>query len=459
MKTNIVEKLLPLCAFVTLLPLVAVAAGCSNETTVEQPNILIIFPDDLGYETIGAYGGQDFETPNIDAMAAAGVRFSRAYTSPVCTPSRVSLHTGLYTFDHKQTDVLPVHLGTEESVDFSGTPTFAQLLQQSGYQTSVTGKWQLATLCHHPDHPYVAGFDSWCVWQIWDCEHSAKTTRYKNPWLNQDGLVLDGSTITEDRLLPNGQTMPAGTVLTDATKQFGSDVLHRYVKDRMAQAVEADEPFLIVHNMMLPHVPIVTTPDGGEASLVNMIAYMDRLVGELLDEVEALGIRDNTYVFFIGDNGTQSGQPRNTVAGQVHGGKWKLDDAGTHVPFIVWGPSGIPVAGVSDDLVDITDVFPTMCEIAGVEIPAELFIRGQSIAPQMHGQPSTQSRSFVHGGISGANALFDGQWRYVKKGDSETIIDARQLPQEITEDPLTDEAMAAKERLASLFDELLAGRR
>ena len=120
-------------------------SGLLSSVESARPNILIIFPDDMGYETIGAYGGLDFETPRIDRMAGEGVRFDRAYTSPVCTPSRVSLHTGTYTFDHGALDVLPVHKGTKDFFDFSKMPSFAMLLRDSGYETSVTGKSQLAT--------------------------------------------------------------------------------------------------------------------------------------------------------------------------------------------------------------------------------------------------------------------------------------------------------------------------
>ncbi len=199
------------------------------------PNILILLADDIGYEALGAYGGQDFNTPNLDSMAAQGLRFTRAYTSPACTPSRVSMHTSLHTTEHGQTSTLPVHLGKNVSVKFQAMPTFAQLLQARGYQTSTTGKWQLATLTFHPNHIADAGFDSWCVWQIWD--GSAKTERYWNPYFNRDG-----------------------TVLNDISDRYGPDVLEEYVWERMTTARDADEPFLIVHNMLLPHDPITETP-------------------------------------------------------------------------------------------------------------------------------------------------------------------------------------------------------
>ncbi|WP_047815429.1 sulfatase-like hydrolase/transferase [Rhodopirellula islandica] len=409
-----------------------------------RPNIVMIFADDLGYETLGCYGGLDFQTPRLDRMAAEGLRFTRAYTSPVCTPSRVSLHTGLYVMRHRQTDVLPVHLGTNKLVDFQKLPTFAQQLRSAGYSTSVTGKWQLATLEKHPNHIRDSGFDSWCVWQIW--KDGAKTVRHWNPTLNHDGRVRE-----------------------DVAERFGPDVLVDYVVDQMREATEANTPFLIVHNEMLPHDPIVETPDdrsaGRSASLGNMITYLDKLAGRVLDAAEDLGIRKNTYVIFMGDNGThqrdfrnpKAGQPnerphtRHTQAGRVNGGKYELNDAGTHVPLIVWGPDPVPVDSVCDDLVDVVDLFPTFCELAGHNVPDSISIDGHSIASQFHGRVGPKRDWVIHGIRSDVN-VFDGRWRWSNHLDK--LIDASELPKEQPTDASSNqpsEASAANQRLSNIF--------
>ena len=412
-----------------------------------RPNIVLIMADDLGYEALNCYGGLDFETPNLNRMAQQGLRFSRAYTSPVCTPSRVSLHTGLYVNRHGHVNVLPVHLGTDKAVDFRKFPTFAQRIRANDYRTSVTGKWQLATLEKHPDHIRDAGFDSWCVWQIW--KKGEKTDRHWNPTFNQDGAIRE-----------------------DIADRFGPDVLCDYVIAQMHAAKAAGKPFLIVHNELLPHWPVVETPDDRrlkrEPSLAHFIHYMDKLVGRLLDEVEALGIRDNTYVFFMGDNGTwepdfrnpKAGQPgegphtRHTTAGKVNGGKNQLNDGGSHVPLLVWGPPSVPAGAVCDDLVDIVDLFPTFCELTGTELPASVAIDGRSLIAQVHGKPGIR-RAWVHHALAsnlGGENLFDGRFRLFRHGGK--MIDARALPSEKPADLNDPEVVAAKARLEAVFQEI-----
>ncbi|MGB6223661.1 sulfatase-like hydrolase/transferase [Haloferula sp.] len=431
----------------TFLYIAFALLACHASSAAERPNILLIFADDIGYEALNCYGGQDFETPNLNRMAEQGVRFSRAYTSPVCTPSRVSLHTGLYVNRHGHDSVLPVHGGTRKKVDFEKMPTFAQQIRANGYLTSATGKWQLATLQHHPNHIREAGFDSWCAWQIW--RDGGKTDRHWNPTFNQNGEIRD-----------------------DIADRFGPDVLVDYVIAQMRTAKANGKPFLIVHNELLPHWPIVETPDDRKLkrkpSLAHFIHYMDKLVGRLLDEVEALGIRENTYVVFMGDNGTwepdfknpKSGQPgerphtRHTTAGKVNGGKNQLNDGGSHVPLLVWGPPFVPAGKVCGDLVDVVDLFPTFCELTGTEIPSSIAIDGRSIVPQIHGK-SGVPRPWTHNALSkkfGGETLFDGSFRLFRNNGK--LIDARALPLEKTADPSDPEAAVAKAKLRAVFESI-----
>ncbi|WP_231602496.1 FAD-dependent oxidoreductase [Neorhodopirellula pilleata] len=402
------------------------------ETSHNTPNILLLFADDLGYETLGCYGGQDYATPNLDRLAEQGMRFSRAYTSPVCTPSRMSLYTGVYASRHGYDRVLPVHQGTKKAVDFRGRwTTYPRLLRQAGYQTSVTGKWQLAALEYHPLHCRDAGFDSWCVWQIW--RQGSKTTRYWNPCFNQDGVIRD-----------------------DIADRFGPDVLADYVIDQMRAAVDAKQPFYIHHNMLLPHWPIIQTPhdkaSNQAASLGSMIGYMDQLCGRILAEVDRLGIAENTLVIFMGDNGTDEKAPRQTDAGLVRGGKSDLNDAGTHIPMIVRQTGKIRAGVVVDDLIDIVDWYPTICELAGVELPVTNSLDGVSFARRLHGGERSE-RSWVSGGIGGDISLFDGEWRV--RARSDRVTDARRLPSEAIAETIAEEDADRVGRLRATARSLL----
>lgn len=406
----------------TLISLI-LALNIGYSQAEPRPNILLIVADDLGYEKLGCYGGIGVQTPNLDRLSASGVRFERAYTSPVCTPSRMSIYTGQYAHRHGYTEVLPVHQGTREAVDFEEFTSYAQLLRAQGYHTAVTGKWQLATLDYHPDHCKKAGFDSWCVWQIW--KDSAKTKRYWNVTYNQDGAIVPVDTTT-----------------------FGPDLMAQYVIGEMTKAADKGQPFCIQHNMVLPHIPIIDTPDdqanGTDPSLDGMITYLDQIIGELIAAVERLGIAENTYIIFVGDNGTQSQTPRNTSAGLVQGGKWDLSEGGMHVPLLIAGP-GLSDSSTNAALVDMTDLFPTICALAGVPLPADLIMDGRSMLPVLTGQQK-QHRQWITGAIKKDFAIFDGQWRLHHQG--ERLIDCRKLPEE-KEANLSEEA--AQEALARLL--------
>lgn len=417
--------------FLTLIPFIGTVSAQPSST--QKPNILLIVADDLGYEKVGAYHGLASFTPQLDQMAKKGVLFESAYTSPVCTPSRMSIYTGTYPTTHQYTDVLPVHIGSREWVDFEHWNSYAQLFREQGYLTAVTGKWQLAAIEFYPEHIRTAGFDSWCVWQIW--KGGAKTTRYWNPTYNQDGKML-----------------------TDIGERFGTDVMTEYVIEKMKQAKERNQPFCIQHNMCLPHVPIVQTPVdkamGREGSLDHMIAYMDQQVGHLLDALTDLEIEEQTLVIFMGDNGTESTLARKTVKGEVEGGKWGLNDGGTHIPMIACWPTHIQAGRTIADLVESTDLFPTLCDVGQLDIPQPVGARleGISFFELLMGR-GTGKRKWVTAGVKGNYSLFDGQWRYLYKEDQ--LIDARQLPREQPADLTTMEAQEAKERLRGVLESLL----
>jgi len=341
--------------------------AAAKEADSAKPNIILLLIDDMGYECIGANGCTSYKTPVIDKLAATGVRFDRCYVQPVCTPTRVQLMTGIYNV-RNYTDF--------GEMDPSST-TFANILKKAGYATCISGKWQLGT---DPDLPKKFGFDEHCLWQHTRTEKNAPS-RYMDPGLEINGVIRDFT-----------------------NKEYGPDIVGDYALDFIQR--KKDQPFFLYYTMMLTHGPFQPTPDspgygkkGGEKGAIqsdginrnfsDMVAYTDKLVGRLTAKLDELGIRDNTLLIILGDNGTQRGMVTFMGDRKFLGGKGQPTDAGMHVPLIVNWPDKAKAGTVSDALVDSTDFLPTVCDAAGAPVPPDLKIDGRSFLPQILGQKGT----------------------------------------------------------------------
>ena len=353
---------LAVLSLVSLLPLACSATGPKVED--QRPNIILIMADDLGYECLGANGGTSYQTPHLDRLAATGMRFEHCYSQPLCTPSRVKIMTGIYNIrNYTRFGVLPE---TET--------TFGNLLRDAGYQTCVVGKWQLKGT------PQQFGFDQSCLWQ-----QNRVPERYPNP-----GLEINGERVN----FSNGE--------------YGPDIVSDFACDFIRQNKE--RPFLVYYPMILTHCPFGPTPDSkdwdptskgsktykGDAKYFpDMVQYMDKLIGKLIETVEQSGQRDNTLVIFTGDNGTD--KPVVSMMGNltIEAGKKQMTDAGTRAAMIANWPGIISPGTVSQDLVDFSDFLPTICDAAGVTPPASLNLDGVSFLPQLKGE-SGNPRTWVY---------------------------------------------------------------
>lgn len=336
---------------------VLVAAPASTSAQPRRPNVVLIMADDFGYECVGANGGTSYKTPHLDKLAAGGVRFEHCHAQPLCTPTRVQLMTGQYNVRNYTRFG---HLDPAQK-------TFAQLFKQAGYATAIAGKWQLGQDVHLPRH---FGFDESCLWQ-----HTRRPPRYANPGLEINGKAVDYT---------NGE--------------YGPDVVNAFALDFIAR--HRDKPFLLYYPMILTHNPFQPTPDSpnwdpkakGEKVNTNpkhfadMVTYMDKLVGRVVAAVEKHGLREKTLILFTGDNGTNVGITSQMGARAVRGGKGSTRHTGTHVPLIVNGPGVAAPGRVCRDLVDSTDVLPTMCAAADVAVPSDLKIDGRGFVPQLRGE-------------------------------------------------------------------------
>jgi arylsulfatase A len=352
------------------------AVGTAFAADSPKPNLVLILADDLGYECLGCNGSTSYKTPALDRLAADGVRFRHCYVQPLCTPTRVQLMTGQYNVrNYSRFGVL----------DPDAT-TFAHLLKRAGYATGIVGKWQLS---HGFDGPKKFGFDEYCLWQL-----TRRPPRYANPGLEINGKQVDYS---------NGE--------------YGPDLVNDYALDFIAR--NKSRPFFLYYPMMLTHAPYQPTPDSpdwdpkaiGERVHIDkkhfgeMVGYMDKLVGKLVAKLDELGLRQNTLVLFVGDNGTGRGTVSRMGDVTVAGGKGTTTTAGMHVPLIANWPAAIPPGRVSDDLIDSTDFLPTLCAAAGAALTnppptggggqSGGTIDGRSFLPQLRGEKG-QPREWIY---------------------------------------------------------------
>jgi arylsulfatase A len=260
--------------------------------------------------------------------------------------------------------------------------TFGNVLRDAGYTTAIAGKWQLLG-----DFEGVKnfGFDHHCLWQL-----NRRPSRYPNP-----GLEIDG----EQEDFKNGE--------------FGPDIVSDYVCNFIEEQKDADKPFFVYYPMIMPHWPFVPTPDHpdwdpemwkdavgepggykGPKYWDAFVSYTDKMVGNLMAKLEETGLRDNTLVMWTGDNGTYTGLTTQFKGQAYKGGKGSPKDNGTHVGFIASWPKVIKPGQVSDSLVDLSDVFPTLTDAAGTKTPKGL--DGVSLMPVFQDKGDQRKKDAIY---------------------------------------------------------------
>jgi arylsulfatase A len=362
----------------------------------DRPNIILIMADDLGYECLGSNGSTSYRTPQLDALARKGVRFTHCYSQPLCTPSRVQIMTGRYNHANYQ------YFGYLAPQEF----TFGNLAKQAGYATCIAGKWQLNGLTYKLDRhqdatrPRDAGFDAYCLWQL--TQPRSKGERYAKPLIEQNGRLLD-------------------TTLDD----YGPDVFTDFILDFMER--NRKEPFFVYYPMVLTHDPFVPTPHSAEWSgqrnkknnrfFGDMVHYMDHLVGRIHHKLEELQLSEKTILLFTGDNGTHRSIRSKTQTGSILGGKGTTPNAGTHVPLLAYWKGVTPEGGVCRDLVDFSDMFPTFSEAMGSVHPRPEIVEGRSFLAQLKGERGNP-RSWVY-------CYYDPLWGRLAEYKNQFVRDRR----------------------------------
>lgn len=358
---------------------VALTVGAANLASNIQaseptrPNILLIMADDLSPDALGAYGNTEIRTPHLDALAAEGTIFRTCYTTPVCGPSRVQILTGRYATHtgHWNMGDRPGAPKTHDPpLDFTDTEiTFATMLRDVGYRTTIAGKWQLVTPMGEKIDK--AGFDTHKMWRIGFREgFSARQ-------MSASGEGNPGSRYFHPSITLNGS--PIRTQPSD----FGPDLFVDFLLDTIT--ADTDSPWLAYYPMVLPHGPLGPTPlepdlpyENSPRTFRAFVEYMDHLVGRLVEGIESTGQLDNTLIIFTTDNGTDGGHMKNTPT-----------EAGARVPLIMSWPGVIPKGHVSDALVDFTDLVATVVEAGGTTLPSDREYHGVSMMPYFRGETET----------------------------------------------------------------------
>jgi arylsulfatase A-like enzyme len=400
------------------------------------PNILFILADDLGYADISCCGRRDFTTPNIDRVAAEGVRFSQAYAnSAVCTASRVALMTGRYQYR------LPV--GLEEPLSTRAPrkiglppdhPTLPSLLKQAGYRSALIGKWHLGIL---PDFgPLQSGYD-----HFWGFRSGAVdyfTHKSGPPASDTEDLWHDDTRVSQSGYL---------------TTLLGSravDLVEAYAKSQ--------QPFLISLHFNAPHWPWEAPGDEAEAMRLTslfhydggtqrtyrrMIQQMDLQIGRVLQALDASGIADNTIVVFTSDNGGE----RYSDTWPFTGRKTELLEGGLRVPALMRWPSWVLPGTVSEQVTITMDWLPTLLAAAGTAPDSMLPLDGIDLLPLLApGRAPKPRKLFWRYKYNDQQAARDGDWKYLKILDNTFLFD-------LAQDPM--ERANLKERRKDVYDRLV----
>lgn len=414
-----------------------------------KPNIIYILADDLGYGDLGVYGSEHIKTPNLDAMAAKGMRFTQHYSgSTVCAPSRSTLMTGLHTG----------HAYVRGNNDISITDsivTIAELLKPAGYTSGLIGKWGLGEK-DTEGVPNQQGFD-----YFFGFLNQIRAHNYYPDylWKNDEKYPLENEVKITDK--EGYYAHGIGSVSTNK-KQYVQDLFLEQALSFINR--EKENPFFLYYAVTPPHannegwmnnahgmeVPGGLTPDYGEYAnkdwpdaakgYAQMVSILDSDVGAILRQLEALGLDENTLIVFASDNGTHAeggNDPEFLDSnGPLRGMKRDLYEGGIRTPMIAYWPTKINAGSVSDHISAFWDFMPTACAIAGTKIPEGL--DGISFLPELLGneQPKHESLYWEFHERDGKQAIRKGKWKGVRnnlQADEHAPLELYDLENDISE--------------------------
>lgn len=453
----------PKKTFIEILSIVMIFFSCKGplgKTVDTKPNIIYILADDLGYAELGCYGQDKIETPNLDALAAGGMRFTQHYSgAPVCAPSRCVLLTGKH-LGHAQIrgndewaergDVWNFEaMANDPNLEGQrplqkGTVTIGTLLQEAGYKTAIVGKWGLGAP-NTEGIPNKQGFD---FFYGYNCQRQAHTFFPLHLWKDSVKVRLNNKLVAPRTKLAAGADVLnpesyADYWLTDYSPDLMQNEVLNFIDENKNQ------PFFVYYATPIPHTPIQAPQkwvdyyvkkfgdekpyDGSNgyfphryphAGYAAMISYLDEQIGEIVAHLKELGLYENTLIMFSSDNGPtyvggtdspwfDSAKPFKSEAGW---GKGNVTDGGIRVPMIAHWPGKIPAGTVSNHISAFYDVLPTVCDISGIQTPEHT--DGISFLPELLGKNNQPEHDYLYWEFpesGGQQAVRIGNWKGIRK--------------------------------------------
>lgn len=369
---------------------IAAAGAAAQSPQTAKPNIVFILTDDQGWWDLHCHGNPDIETPNLDKLAAESVEFTRFYVSPVCAPTRASLMTGRH---YLRTGIYNTRFGGDTMrLDEATLP---QALHGAGYRTGMFGKWHLGR--YKPGDPMHRGFDT----ALWFAEGHLERYYYS------DQLLFDGRPVETRGYITN--------LLTDRAISFIDSSRNR--------------PFFLYLPYNVPHEPRIVEDRYiekylkkglplSEATVYGMVTHCDEQIGRLLAHLDSAGLRDNTIVLFMSDNG---GVSRHFNAG-LRGRKGSAYEGGVRSPLFIRWPGKVPAGAKVDAMAAHIDILPTLCELTGTPLPQGQPLDGRSLASLVRtGKGESPHRYLCHiwdryrPSLQSNWSISDGRFKLVKQ--------------------------------------------